>query len=143
MSWDPFREIKRMRERMEDIFDEIENEGLPQRSGPTRAFKPFVDVLEHEDEVVVTADLPGVDKQGIDLNIADNILTISAKREKGTEVEEEGYLKKERSVGRFQRKVKLPSKVDEEDAKATFKNGVLEIKLPKKEEEKGKEIEIQ
>ncbi|OUJ18343.1 Molecular chaperone HSP20 family, IbpA [Methanonatronarchaeum thermophilum] len=142
MSWDPFREIQRMRERMEDIFEEIEDEGLQQTRGTT-AFKPFVDVIEHEDKVIVTADLPGVEKEGIKINITENILTISATREKEKETEEKGYVKRERNIGKFQRKVKLPTKVDEENAEATFKNGVLEIKLPKKEEETGKEIQIQ
>ncbi|WGI17998.1 Hsp20/alpha crystallin family protein [Methanonatronarchaeum sp. AMET-Sl] len=142
MSWDPFREIKRMRERMEDIFEEIEEEGLEKHRGRT-GFKPFVDVIEHEEQVTVTADLPGVEKEGIKINISDNILTIEATRERGTDTEEKGYLKKERTVGKFQRKVKLPTTVDEENAEATFKNGVLEIKLPKKEEDKGKEIKIQ
>lgn len=103
-----------------------------------------VDVAEDDDEITVTADLPGYDREDIDVTVEDRRLTIRAERERKTEKEEE-YHRRERSFRRQTRTIRLPAPVDEDAASAAYKNGVLEITLPKLEEveEAGHEVEIE
>jgi HSP20 family protein len=102
-----------------------------------------VDVSEHDDEVVVVADCPGVDRQDISLRLIDpRMLRISVRREEATETEREGYYMRERTFGAFSRSVSLPVDVTEQGAEATFKNGVLELRLPKTPESLGREIPL-
>ncbi|PTD94710.1 Hsp20/alpha crystallin family protein [archaeon SCG-AAA382B04] len=151
MSWDPFRELRKMQNRMERIFSDLERESLPtqKRSKPKNQKKgettPFTDVRDLDEEVVVTADLPGVDKEDIDVSVEGNSLTISAERSQEESEESEGFVRRERTLGQFYRKIKLPSDIKEDEAAAKFNNGVLEVKLPKeeKEEKESNKIEIQ
>jgi HSP20 family protein len=103
---------------------------------------PYVDVLERDKEIVVTADLPGVAKEDIKINVRDNMLEISAEKKMEKETKEEGYIKRERAYNRFYRTIRLPSSVDEASSKATFNNGVLEITLMKTKEAKKSNIPI-
>lgn len=149
MSWDPFRELRRMRDQLEQMFNNLEGRELPgigERKPEEAGRKtPFTDIQERDGEITVTADLPGVKKEDIKVSVEDNYLIISADRSSEESEEGEGYVRKERKFGRFYRKIRLPSDVKKEEAKATYNNGVLEIKLPKKEKEKqeGKNIEIE
>jgi len=155
MGWDPVRELKSLRERMENLFAEVESGSLsrylspqynenvsPSLLEPTST--PFLDIRDEEKEITVTIDLPGVKKEDIDVRVDDNKLTVIAERSDEKTEEREGYIKKERGSGRLERMVKLPYAVKEGKAKATFLNGVLEIKLPKVKvrKKKGKKIEI-
>ncbi len=106
------------------------------------AWTPMVDVCEDQDNVLVRADLPGLKKEEIDLSILGNTLTIKGEKKSESEVDEENYHRVERSYGLFQRTVELPSDVDEAKVEASYKDGVLEVKLPKKEAVKGKKIAI-
>jgi HSP20 family protein len=103
---------------------------------------PSVDIFEDKDEVVVKAEIPGMVKEDVDVNIAENTLTISGEKKKEEKVEKKDYYCLERSYGSFSRSFHLPSDVQTEKAKATFKNGILEIRLPKTEEAKKKEIKV-
>ncbi len=91
---------------------------------------------------MVRADLPGLKKEEIDLSILGSTLTIKGEKKSENEVKEENYHRVERSYGLFQRSVQLPSEVDESKVEAAYKDGVLEVKLPKKEAVKGKKIAI-
>ncbi|MBP2145956.1 HSP20 family protein [Methanofollis sp. W23] len=103
-----------------------------------------VDVCDHEGEVMVVADLPGVEKGNISLRLINpRLLEISAVQAQDQETEEAGYFMRERYYGTVRRAVGLPVEVNEEDAHATFKNGVLEVHLKKTEEEKGTAIPIE
>ncbi|QYZ78718.1 Hsp20/alpha crystallin family protein [Methanofollis formosanus] len=103
-----------------------------------------VDVCAHEGEVMVVADLPGVEKENISLQLINpRLLEISAVQAQEQEAEEAGYYMRERYYGTVRRAVELPEEVREEDASATFKNGVLEVHLKKVEEEKGTAIPIE
>ena len=103
-----------------------------------------VDVKAHDDEVVVAADLPGVEKEDVSLSLLDpRTLRIAFTREKETKEEAEGYFVRERTYGSMDRVVKLPEDVTEEGAAATFKNGVLEVRLKKLAAETGKKIAIE
>jgi HSP20 family protein len=103
-----------------------------------------VDVKEHDDEVIVAADLPGVEKEDVSLEILDpRTLRIAFSRQAETKEESEGYYVRERTYGSMDRVVRLPSDVTEEEATATFKNGVLEVRLKKTAAEKKKQISIE
>ena len=109
---------------------------------PREAQVPYVDVIDRDSDIVVTADLPGVDKNDISISIKDNMLEISAEKKTAGEHEEEGYLRRERGYSRFYRAIRLPTPVDETKAHASFNNGVLEITMPKTEKKKGSSIPI-
>lgn len=103
---------------------------------------PSVDIFEEKDEVIVKAELPGMTKDDINVNITENTLTISGEKKKEEKVEKKDYYHIERSFGSFSRSFRLPAEVQTEKTKATFKNGVLEIRVPKTEEAKKKEIKV-
>jgi HSP20 family protein len=90
----------------------------------------------------VKAELPGIDRDNIDVNLSDHTLTIKAEKKKEEEVKEENYYRSERSYGSYVRTLDLPRDVRRDKVKATFKNGVLEIRMPKTEEAKAKEIKV-
>ena len=108
------------------------------------AAKPSLDVKETENEVIVTCDLPGMDKDKIDISLRDNVLTISGERERVEEVKDESssYYRSERVFGSFQRSVSLPAVVDEKDVTATYKDGVLTVVLKKVEPNKPEGVKI-
>ncbi|WP_410507426.1 Hsp20/alpha crystallin family protein [Methanosarcina hadiensis] len=127
-SWDPFDEIRRMQEYMEQMmraFPALENRYV------SETFSPLTDVAEEDNKVIVTTDLPGIDKENVELSLKDNLLVISAQKGKEEETEKEGYLRKERSFMRYYREIPLPNNVTEEGATAQLKNGVLTVTLPK------------
>jgi len=103
---------------------------------------PAVDVFEEKDDIVVKAEIPGMDKDNIQVNLTDHTLTIKGEKKKEEEVKEENYFRSERSYGSFFRTLELPRDVHADKVKATFKNGVLEVRMPKTEEAKAKEIKV-
>jgi len=103
---------------------------------------PVADVYEEKDTVVVKAELPGVTKDDIEVTLTGSTLTIKAEKRKEEEVKEHDYLRSERSYGAVSRSIELPTEVKIEEAQAHFKNGVLEIRLPKSEEVKKKRITL-
>lgn len=134
--WDPFEEIKQTQEHLNQLFREI-----PPFGGwlEGKSIAPLMDIKEKGDNVMVTIDLPGVDKEDIDVSVKDNIIEISAECKKESESEDEGYTQRERTYRHFSRSAVLPSNVTDEGAKAKLENGVLTITLPKtKAEEKPK-----
>ena len=114
--------------------------GKPIEAG---TFSPLTDVAEEDEKVIVTTDLPGVEKENVELNLRDNVLVISAGKGKEEETEKEGYLRKERSFMRYYREIPLPDGVTEEGANAQLKNGVLTVTLPKTKSVTGKRIKIE
>ncbi len=103
---------------------------------------PTVDLFEEKEDVVVKAEIPGMDKDNIEVNLTDHTLTIKGEKKKEEEVKEENYYRSERSYGSFFRTIELPKDVHTDKVKATFKNGVLEVRMPKTEEAKAKEIKV-
>jgi HSP20 family protein len=101
-----------------------------------------IDVLQKGEEVLVKASLPGVKPEEIDVSVEDNVLSIKAESSTEKETEESGYLVRERSYGSFYRALRLPESVDPEKIKSTYKDGVLEIMMPKAEEKKRKQIKV-
>jgi HSP20 family protein len=139
--WDPFEEIRRTQERLNQLFEDF----MPMEEwGGGKVFTPAVDIKEEEDKLVVTTDLPGINKEEIEINLKEDMLEISAKSGKEKETEDEGYIRKEREYTRFYRAVRLPTSVKEEGSTAKIENGVLTIIIPKmKLEEPSKKIQIE
>ena len=148
--WDPFEEIRKTQDRLSQLFEDYMPMG-DWRSG--KVFTPAVDIKEEGDNLVVTTDLPGINKEDIEINLKDDMLEInlkddmleiSAKSGEEKETEEEGYIRRERSYTRFYRAVRLPTSVKEEGGSAKIENGILTIKLPKMQlEEPAKKIQIE
>lgn len=137
---DPFDELRKIQERISRLL----GEGPGQlRFGPEMTEMPSIDVRERGNEVIVTADMPGVDKNDIKINIKDgNILEISAEKKIEKEQKEQGFVRHERAFNRYYRSIALPVPVDKTNAKATYNNGVLEITLPMTEMAKASNIPI-
>jgi len=140
--WRPFRDLLRLQKEMDSMFDEFFK--TPERRELEKFdWYPQVDVLDSENEIKISADLPGMNKDDIDVTVEDNVLTINGERKQEEETEEGRYYRSECCYGTFQRTFTLPNNVDTENVKAAFQNGVLELTLPKLEPEKGKKIEIE
>jgi HSP20 family protein len=105
-------------------------------------WNPAVDLYEKEDSFVIKAELAGVDKDNISIDLKDGVLTLSGERSNDSEAEEDDYYRRERTYGKFRRAFSLPADVDADKIKADFKDGVLKITVPKPEERKPKQITI-
>jgi HSP20 family protein len=142
--WDPFKDLQVLQDRMNRLF----NESAGRLTGRTEEvlgghWVPEVDIYEGEHEFVVKADLPGLEIKDIDIQIQENILTIKGERQIDQELVKDQYHRIERSYGSFQRSFTLPNIVDQEKVKAKFKDGVLEIRIPKQERAKPKQIQVE
>jgi HSP20 family protein len=137
---DLFGDLSRMQQEMNRFFDEFfgERQGEMAESN----WMPTVDVSENDAEMIVRAELPGMKQEDIDVNLQDNILTLSGEKKQDEKVEKENYHRIERSYGSFTRSFTLPENVKADDVKASFKDGVLSITLPKTEAAKPKKISI-
>ncbi len=137
--WDDFRRFEEMMNRMFENFwgGPTSRRLLPsgERGAvvPAEHREPFIDLIESDKEIIATAEMPGLEKQDIKINIAEDWLEISAETKHEEKKEEKGYIYRERRSGSYYRAVSLPSAVDPDNSKATYKNGVLEIKMPKTE----------
>ncbi len=144
MRWFPGREIDRFRREIDRIFDEFfSSERFPALGVQEGVGFPLLDVYDAGDKIVVKAELPGVDKDDIELVVKDNELIIKGEKKKEEEIKEDNYYYSERSFGSFVRSIRLPVEIKADEVKAKFKNGVLEIELPKVEEARPKEIKIE
>lgn len=103
---------------------------------------PVVDVYEEKDDLVLKAELPGMTKDDIEVNVTDHHLTLKGEKKKKEEIKEDDYYRCERSYGSFSRTLELPADIQTDKAKASFKDGVLEIRVPKTEEAKKKQIKV-
>ncbi|HEY5609977.1 MAG TPA: Hsp20/alpha crystallin family protein [Thermoanaerobaculia bacterium] len=135
--WDPFEELAALRTRMDRILARTAEGTL------TTAWTPAVDVFETEDAIFLKAELPGLEQKDINVEIQENILTVEGERKLEDKVEEKGYQRIERSYGKFLRSFTLPPNVDPTKIMASFNNGVLDLRVPKKEEAKPKKITVQ
>jgi len=147
----PFAFVRRFSEEMNNLFEDFGfGRGLltPIASGTSLIpglWSPQVEMFEDDDDLVIRADLPGLNKDDLKVEIARDGITIAGERKNENEEEREGFYRSERSYGKFYRRLPLPEGVDFEEATATFRNGVLEITMPapKREEQKSRRLEIQ
>jgi HSP20 family protein len=140
--WDPFRDLGMLQDRMNRLFDDAGRGWRSDEPAATTSWSPSVDIFETEGEIVVKAELPGMDRKDITLHLENNVLTIRGERKFEKETKEENYHRIERSYGNFSRSFSIPATVDEENIRADYKDGVLKIILPKKEQARPKQIKI-
>ncbi len=126
--FDPFEELKRMQDRLSRMFEEFE---VPYYS-PSMP----VDVIDEKDEIRVIADLPGFNKDEIEVYVEDGTLVIRATRKEEVEEKKKNYIRQERRFGEVYRRISLPVDVDVDKIKAKYNNGILEVILPKTEKER-------
>ena len=142
--WEPFRDLLTLQDRMNRMFDEsYRGRGASEDDWALGgSWAPAVDIYEHEGNIVLTAELPGVDPKDVDIRVENNVLTLRGQRKWSDEVKRESYHRVERSYGGFTRSFTLPNVVDTEKIKADFRDGMLKLVLPKKEEAKPRQISI-
>jgi HSP20 family protein len=138
MRWSPFSDLNALQARVNRLFDEI---GHSDETNTT-LWTPMADIYENQDNLVLKVELPGMDQNNIDLRLENNVLTIRGSRNFDNEVKAENYHRVERSYGTFSRSFSLPVVVDQEKIAADYKDGILKITLPKKEQAKAKRIQI-
>ncbi len=141
VKWQPFRSPLAEFDDIRQEFDRFFCRGWP-TGLEEGAWTPALDVIERENEVIVKAELPGLGHEDIDLSIVDNTLTLKGEKRHEAEKTEGGHYRSERVFGSFQRTINLPSYVDADKVAATFKDGVLDVRLPKREEAKVKKINV-
>jgi HSP20 family protein len=142
IQWRPFREVSRLRNEMDRLWDDYFGPGRRALQPMEEAWLPAVDVSETGDKITVKAEIPGMEAKDIEISMVGDTLTIKGEKKVEREEKEENYHMVERSYGSFSRAMKLPAMVDSDKVEATYKNGVLTVVLPKKEEVKPKAIEI-
>lgn len=140
---EPFRGLRPFYGDFDKWFDEIANANSPVRGPANGTWHPNVDVYETEGGYVLKAELPGVNKEDIKIDVNNNTLTLKGEKKFEERTEKDKYIRVERTYGSFTRTFTLSDKVDSENIKAAYKDGVLEITLPKKEEAKPKEIKVE
>ena len=141
--WNPWRETDTSSDRFNRFFDGpfFPSVSFSEESGLSK-WKPVVDVYDHDERIVVKAELPGVDKKDIHVDVKEGILTLSGERSYENEVKDEKYHRKERAYGKFSRSFTLPEGLDTEKIVADYKDGVLKVEIPKPEEKKPKKIMV-
>lgn len=138
IKWDPFREFNMLPGRLGDFLPKDWETAMS-----TTAWNPSVDIFENDNDVVVKVELPGMDPKNIDVRLENNVLMLKGERRFERETKEENYHRVEREYGTFSRAFSLPTAVKEEKVNAEYKDGILKIVLPKKEEVKPKAIKIE
>ncbi|MBN1574306.1 MAG: Hsp20/alpha crystallin family protein [Deltaproteobacteria bacterium] len=142
--WDPFRDLLSLQDRMNRLFEEsMTRNKVFEEALTTGVWSPVVDIYETDTSVILKAELPGMTKDDIIIEINENNLILKGERKFQKDIKEENYHRIERSYGTFSRSFTLPDTVDKDKVSASFKEGILEITIPKIEGAKPKQIEIQ
>jgi HSP20 family protein len=139
--WDPFRHVADIQGEMNRLFDALSARPAASERGG-RTWLPFVDIVETKDDLVLKFDLPGIREKDVQLSITGDLLTVRGERAFEADAKEQTYHHVERVYGKFERAIQLPMPVQADKVKATYREGVLEVTLPKTEEVKPKQIRI-
>ena len=145
--WEPFRDLLSLQERMNRLFSESYRSGGGSQGHEDDwalggSWAPAVDIYEQDGNIVLKAELPGLDPKDVDIRVENNTLTLRGQRKLDEEVKRDNYHRVERAYGAFTRSFTLPNVVDTEKIKAEYKDGLLRVTLPKREEAKPKQISI-
>uniref|UniRef100_A0A7C4XL07 Hsp20/alpha crystallin family protein n=1 Tax=candidate division WOR-3 bacterium TaxID=2052148 RepID=A0A7C4XL07_UNCW3 len=138
--WEPFRNLARLEDDFDALMDSLFDRFKLTFDGN---WYPAVDVVENDGNLEIKAEIPGIKKEDLKISITDNILTISGEKKKESETKDKHYHRIERYYGSFCRTIPLPEGVDRDKVKASYKDGVLTVTLPKPESMKTKEIEVE
>ena len=148
--WRPFMDLDRWERDAQRMMDQFFGRPFmpwwPERWARTEPMEmnaPSVDVYVEKDDIVIKAELPGMEKDDIEVNLSNHLLTLKGEKKRDEKIKEEGYFCSERAYGSFARTLELPAEVQGEQVKASFKNGVLEIRLPVAEAAKAKTIKVE
>jgi len=142
VKWDPFRDLVSIQDRMNRLFEQTLSRSRGEEGVTATTWTPAVDIYETADTIVMKAELPGVAREDIQIQIDGSTLTLKGERRFAKDVQEESYLRIERAYGSFHRSFTLPATVQPEKVRALFKDGVLELTLPKAEDSKPKRISV-
>ncbi|MCE5330015.1 Hsp20/alpha crystallin family protein [bacterium] len=137
--WDPFSDLVQMNDEIGRWFGETEKGKLERKTG---IWAPNVDIKESETDITVKADLPGLKKEDIEVSVDNDMLVIKGERKFEKEEKDKDYVRVERSYGSFYRSFTIGAPVKEDEIKASYKNGVLEVTVPKAEIKKAKKVEV-
>jgi HSP20 family protein len=141
--WDPFRDLLGLQDRMNRLFDEsVRSVRQGDEALSTSVWTPPVDIFETENEVVVKAELPEVNQKDIEIQVENSTLTLRGERRFDKEVKQESFHRIERPYGTFARSFTLPTTIDQEKIRADYKDGILRVVMPKREETKPKQIRV-
>jgi HSP20 family protein len=142
--WEPVRELNTIQNEMNRLFNTFFDAQAPAAGQSTnlRRWIPAMDLVETQDDFVLRADLPGLSEGDVNIELEDNVLTISGERKSAHEENKEGYYRVERAWGTFSRSLTLPEGVNPEAVKASFDRGVLEVRIPKPEQRKPRKVAI-
>ena len=143
VKWDPFRDLISIQDRMNRLFEQTLSRSRGDEGAAAATWTPAVDIYETLDTIVIKADLPGVVREDIEIQIDDNTLTLKGERRFSKDVQEESYLRIERTYGSFHRCFTLPATIHQEKIRAVCRDGVLELTLPKAEGSKPRRIAIE
>jgi HSP20 family protein len=139
--WEPFRGLSTLHDQVNRLFNETMFQGRGDESAMT-TWTPAVDIYETPNELVAKADLPDMEEKDIDVRVENNLLTIHGERKFEKKISEDNYLRVERNYGAFSRSFSLPNTVNAESIHAEYKNGVLTVNLPKREESKPRQVKV-
>jgi HSP20 family protein len=140
--WEPFNGLDRIQSRINDLFDETLGRARAYSTTTNPVWVPPVDILESRDSYLIRAELPGMKKDDFNLEVKDGTLTLSGERKFEEPANGVEYHRVERAAGRFLRSFSLPQTVKADGIKATYRDGILEIHVPKAEEAKPRQITI-
>ena len=140
--WKPFRDMITIQDDMSRFFEDFFGRPMEKTEWSEGVWHPSVDISENKDNLIIQAEMPGMNKEDVKISIHDNILTLKGEKKQEKEEKEENYHRVERSYGSFCRSFMLPASVKADKVKAAYKDGVLNVILPKTEEAKPKEIPI-
>ena len=141
--WSPWREMNTLQNQLTHLFtDSFFQPGQSDDEMNLGTWHPVVDMYDGDDRIVIKAELPGMEKKDIAVDVKDRVLTISGERNYDNVVKDENYYRRERAYGKFQRAFSLPADVNSDKIKADFKDGLLIVEVPKPEKQKPKEITI-
>jgi HSP20 family protein len=142
IKYDPFRDLRTLQDEMNRLFSLTVPRVTGEDAMAQGAWSPSIDIFEGKDNIVLEAELPGMKIEDVDVSIENNTITLKGERKFEKRDENDNYHRVERSYGAFTRSFTLPRNVVGDDAQAEFKNGILRVTLPKREEEKARKIKI-
>ncbi|MGH9355194.1 MAG: Hsp20/alpha crystallin family protein [Terriglobia bacterium] len=140
--WEPFRDLLTTQDRFNRLFNQTFSNLAEDDPLSTKGWAPPVDIFETDHNLVVKAELPGIDPKDVEVRVEDGTLYLTGERKHEKEVKEESYHRVERSYGAFTRSFRLPNSISTEDIKADYADGVLTLTMAKREEAKPKTIKI-
>jgi HSP20 family protein len=140
--WEPTRELQSIQQEMNRLFGSVFDTPATPGNGGLRRWIPAMDLVEEGEQYVLRADLPGLGENDVNVELEDNVLTVSGERKSEHEEHKGGYHRVERASGSFSRTLTLPEGVDADSVKASFHNGVLEVRIPKPEQRKPRRVAI-